>query len=367
MYPVSDAFREAVVGCAQQAVVRVVAELDGSELGALPFTDGSVDCDGTRDGALRSLSLTVSPHPAAFAWLATAGAEIVAQRGLILPDGTQELVPLGVFVMDADLEESDDGTISVSAGDRSRRISRARWVDPYVVAAGTPVGEALADLLRACWPDCPIGSTLQAADKATGARLAYLGGADSDPWKDARAVAASAGLDLYFDGEGAAQVRDTPDPESDPACWTYFAGEEGVVLRRSRKAILTQLYNGVVVTAEGSGVAVPLRGEAWDEDPNSPTYAYGPMGRVPLFYSSPLLTTQAEVDSAAETMLARVRRPIEQTSFTLLPNPAHEAFDVVEFVDAGGVASRYMLDVVSTPLDSQGALTATARETVVIT
>lgn len=365
MYPVSGAFRAAVVGCDQRAVVRVTVELDGSELGALPFTGGSVDCDGTRDGALRSLSLTVSPDPAAFDWLATAGAEIVVRRGLILPDGTEELVPLGVFVLDADLEEAEDGAITVSAADRSRRISRARWTDPHTVPAGTPVGDAVADLLRACWPDCPIGTSLATADKATGAKLAYLDGADSDPWKDARALAASAGLDLYFDGDGMAQVREAPDPESDPVCWSYESGEEGVVLGRTRRAMLTQQYNGVVVTAEGSGVAVPKRGEAWDEDPNSPTYSGGPMGRVPLFYSSPLLTTQDDVDSAAETMLARVRRPIEQTSFTLLPNPAHEAFDVVEFVDESGLARRYMFDVVSVPLDSSGPLTATARETVV--
>lgn len=365
MYPVTDAFRKAVISCDQRAVVRVTVELDGSELGVLPFTSGSVDCDGTRDGALRALSLTVSPDPDAFDWLATAGAEIVVHRGLVLHDGTEELVPLGVFVLDADLEEAEDGAITVSAADRSRRISRARWTDPYSVPAGTPVGDTVADLLRACWPDCPIGTSVATADKLTGAKLAYLDGAESDPWKDARALAASAGLDLYFDGDGLAQVRDTPDPESDPVCLTYQAGDEGVVLGQTRKAMLTQQYNGVVVTAEGSGVTVPRRGEAWDEDPNSPTYSDGPMGRVPMFYSSPLLTTQDDVDSAAETLLARVKRPIEQTAFTLLPNPAHEAFDVVEFVDSGGTARRYMFDVVAIPLDSSGALAATARETVV--
>lgn len=370
MYPVSDAFRAAVVSCAQRAVVRVSVELDGSELGVLPITAGTVDCDGTRDGALRALSLTVAPDPDAFTWLATAGAEIVVERGLVLDDGTEELVPLGVFVLDADLEEAADGTITVSAADRSRRISRARWTDPYTVPAGSNVGEAIAALLQDRWPDCPLGATIAAVDKITGARITYLDGsdesADSDPWKDARALAASGGYDLYFDGDGLAQVRDTPDPESDPVCWTYFDGDAGVILERTRTAMLTRLYNGVVVTAEGSDVAVPVRGEAWDEDPNSPTYVHGPMGRVPMFYSSPLLTTQAEVDSAAETMLARVKRPVEQASFTLLPNPAHEAFDVVEFVSVDGVSRRYMLDVVGIPLDSGGGLTAVAREAVVV-
>lgn len=362
MYPVTSAFRDAITASDQSAVTRVSVVLDDSELGTLPFTSGAVDCDGTRDGALRSLSLTVSPHPDAFDWLAAAGAEIVVERGLTLPAG-DELVPLGVFVLDADLEEGDDGSLTVSAADRSSRISRARWTDPYTVPAGSSIGDALNDLLRACWAGCPIGTTLSTIDKATGARLAYLDGADSDPWKDARALAASAGCGLYFDGDGVVQVRDMPDPASAPVCASYNAGDEAIVLTRTRTLKLTQLYNGVIVTAEGSGVGTPKRGEAWDDDPNSPTYSDGPVGRVPLFYSSPLLTTQSDVDSAAQTMLARVKRPIEQVSFTFVPNPAHEAFDVVEFVDEDGMARRYMLDVVTTPLDSSGPMTATARET----
>jgi F5/8 type C domain len=523
MYPVTSAFRDAIVSCDQAAVIKATVVLDDSELGDLPVTSGSVDCDGTRDGALRSLALTLSPDSRAYDWLAAAGAEIVVKRGLTLPvtgfdyianlipamtsntapsgvasasseydpnyaawkafdkagysqrwctagttagwlqyqfasahtvtsyaitspsnvgdgvpkswtfkgsnDGAawttldtrtnivdwaalantrkvfdftnatayayyrlditasnaapylavgelemiemvtvagtlrEELVPLGVFVLDADLEEAEDGTLTVSAADRSRRISRARWTDPYIVAAGLNVGDALADLLTTCWADCPIGSTLTAIDKVTGAKAVYLDGADSDPWKDARELAASSGHDLYFDAEGVVQVRDTPDPQSDPVCFTYYAGDEGVVLSRTRTLKLSQLYNGVIAIAEGSGVAVPKRGEAWDDDPNSPTYCDGPMGRVPLWYSSPLLTTQDDVDSAAPTRLARVKRPIEQVTFTLLPNPAHEAFDVVEFVDENDVARRFMFDIVSIPLDSAGSLTATTRET----
>lgn len=361
MYPVTSAFREAVVSGDQTAVVSVSVVLADSVLGDLSITEGSVECDGTRDGALRSLSLTVAPDPRAFSWLATAGAEITVARGLKLPGG-DELVPLGVFVLDADLEEAADGTITVSAADRSQRISRARWTDPYTVPAGSDVGDALADLLQACWADCPIGSTFAAIDKLTGAKLAYLDGADSDPWKDARALAASAGYDLYFDGVGDAQVRETPDPETTSPCATYYAGETAIVLERTRTTMLSQMYNGVIVTAEGSGVVIPRRGEAWDDDPNSPTYIDGPMGRVPLFYSSPLLTTQDDVDSAAETRLARVKRPIEQVAYSLVPNPAHEAFDVVEFVGEDDTARRFMLDVVTIPLDNSGAMTATARE-----
>jgi hypothetical protein len=362
MYPVSEAFRNAIVGCDQLAVVKVSVTLDDSALGELTIVSGQVDCDGTRDGALRSLSLTAAPHPDAFAWLTTMGSEIVVSRGLVLADGTQELVPMGVFLLDADLDEAEDGTIVFSAADRSQRISRTRWTDPYTIQRGTSVGDAIAQVLSTCWPDCPLGETLATIGKTTGAKLTYLDGADSDPWKDARALAASSGHDLHFDADGVVQVRDAPDPAVDPVCAYYYAAES-IIVGQSRKAVISQMYNGVIATAEGSDVATPKRGEAWDEDPASPTYCYGPMGRVPLFYSSPLLNSQDDVDSAAETMLARVKRPLEQIVFRLVPNPAHEAFDVVEFVDLAGAARRYMIDVVSTPLDVSGPMTATMRET----
>ena len=362
MYPVTEEFRDAVVASNQNAVVKATVVLDGSELGDLPITAGNVDCDGTRDGALRALSLTVSPHPDAFDWLTAAGAEVVVSRGLTLLTG-DEIVPLGVFIIDADVEEAEDGTLTVSGSDRSQRISRARLTDPVNVPQGTVIGDAIADILLSAWPDCPIGATLATVDKALGGRITFLDGADSDAWKNARRLAAAAGLDLYMDGDGVAQVRDTPDPESTPVCATYFGGDSAIVLGRTRRAMLSQLYNGVVVWAEGSNVGVPKRGEAWDDDPSSPTYCDGPMGRVPMFYTSPLLTSQSDVDSAAETTLARVKRPVQQVVFTMVPNPAHEAFDVVEIEDSDGTLRRYMLDVVSCPLDSSGSMTATARET----
>jgi hypothetical protein len=364
MYPVSAEFRAACVASCQQAISMVSVMVDDDVLtDDLGSTAGVVTCDGTRDGPLRTLSLTASPDPDAFGYLSTAGAELHVWRGLVLPDGTEELVPLGVFVVDADLTEAADGTITVSAADRAQRISRARWVDPYKVASGVNVGDAIEGILTTCWPGCPIGRSFAAVTKTTGAQLTYLAGAESDPWRDARALAASDGYDLYFDAEGVAQIRQTPDRAAGNVCATYYAGDEAVVLEQTRVAILSQAYNGVVVEAVGSGVGTPKRGEAWDDDPTSPTYRHGPMGQVPMFYSSPLLTTQDDVDSAAETILARVVGLNEQRVFSMVVNPAHEACDIVEFVDEAGEATRYMMDVVAIPLDASGAMTMTSRQT----
>lgn len=101
-----------------------------------PAQSGSVDIDGTRDGALRALTLTVSPDGEP-----STGSRPPAPRsrspGLILDDGTEELVPLDVFVLHADLEESEDGAITVGAGDRSRQPPFVRLVGEDASAART--------------------------------------------------------------------------------------------------------------------------------------------------------------------------------------------------------------------------------------
>lgn len=360
MYPVSADFIDAIDSGNQLAAVRVAAYLGDYKLGDLDILGGSVAEDSRRDGALRSLSLNLSPDDDAWGWLATYGAEIRVWRGLML-SGVEELVPLGVYIIDSDLEEADDGTINVNGADRSQRISRARWTNPYVVAAGTDVGIAIGSILTDRWPDVTLG--FGALGVSLSAQLVLQEGGESDPWKDARALAESAGYDLHFDGEGIASVRRIPDPQTASPAIRYFDGEQSVVITETVRASFATAYNGVIATGEGTDVAVPVRGEAWDEDEASPTYRYGPMGQVPMFYSSPLLTTQAQVDSAALTRLAKVRGRTESMGWTMLVNPAQETLDVIELVTTDGASRRFMLDQLTIPLSVSEPMSATARET----
>jgi hypothetical protein len=361
MDPVSDTFIDAVSASCQTAVIKASVLLGDDILGDLLVTGGSVMMDGTSDGVLRSLSLTCAPDPDVWEWITAAGAEIQVWRGLTLPGG-DVLASLGVFVIDADPEEGMDGSVTISAADRSKRITRAGWTDPYAVPAGIDVGDAITGILRTCWPACPIG--FGQTGKMLGSLALFQDGADSDPWKDARALAATAGLDLYFDAGGVAKLRPVPDPATADPCMTYRDGEAGVIVTSKRVALLSQLYNGVIARAEGSGVAVPVRGECWDEDPTSPTYRYGPLGQIPYNYSSPLLVTQDEVDSAAQTTYGRIKGRTEQRMWEMVPNPALEAFDVVDLVAIDGTRTRYMLDQLTIPLDSAN-MSVTARKTAV--
>jgi len=99
---------------------------------------------------------------------------------------------------------------------------------------------------------------------------------------------------------------------------------------RDRETKLTETYNGVIATGEGPEIATPVRAEAWDDDPTSPTYRYGLFGQVPYLYSSSLLTTQAKAQAAADAKLAQLLGKSTSLSWSQIVHPGLAPLDVVE-------------------------------------
>lgn len=346
-----------------------------TDLGELPISTGSVSIDATR-ATLRTCSLTVSPDSSRplsefYGLLSSYGVEVRLSRGIreITGDSSASdtLVPLGVFLV-TDLDYDEAGmSLTLSGSDRSLRVSRARLVDPYTIAAGTALAQALSDLLHDRWGACPVGFTSTDTGGATvPAQVVLDAGESSDPWAGAQALAQAAGFNLYFDTNGLARLRIPPDLARAQADYTYANGEAAVVIDSTVHLSYDKTYTGVVASGEGTGVATPLRSVAWDTDPSSPTYYLGPAGMVPYFYSSPLLTTQAACDAAAATLLSSVTGKSEQVAWTQVVNPMHDAWDVVDITHPDGSVHRYLLDQITMPLSAADPMSATARETQVV-
>jgi hypothetical protein len=337
-----------------------------TDLGELPISTGSVSIDATR-AILRTCSLTVSPDSSRplsefYDLLSAYGVEVRLFRGV---SGT--LIPLGVFLV-TDLDYDEAGmSLTLNGSDRSLRISRARLVDPYTIAAGTDLAQALTDLLHDRWGACPVAFTATDTGAATvPAQVVLDVGESSDPWAGAQALAQAAGFNLYFDTNGLARLRIPPDLARTQADYTYSGGEAAVVIASTVHLSYDKTYTGVVASGEGTGVATPLRSVVWDTDPSSPTYYLGPAGMVPYFYSSPLLTTQASCDAAAATLLSSVTGKSEQVGWTQVVNPMHDAWDVVDITHPDGSVHRYLLDQITMPLSAADPMSATARETQVV-
>ena len=274
---------------------------------------------------------------------------------------TDEFVPLGVFLITETTVSVDEQglTIAIDGQDRALRISRARWIDPYQIASGTNVATAIRGIIEDRWPDvvCRFSETTRTVSAVT------LGlDSDNDPWQDALDIAAAAGMTLYFNPDGVCVLEPEPDYTVAATVETYAEDSEAMLLSATRGLSSEGVYNAVVATAEGSDLVTPYRAVAYDDDPASPTYVYGPFGLVPLFVSSPLINSQAAAQTFADTQLNLLRGTNEQITWTQIVDPSLDVNDIVAIYNTHAKIARAMvLDRLTIPLASTESMSAAGR------
>ncbi len=331
----------------------------------LPVTGGSVDFDRTRgtrrttqgievvsiDGDGRSLVPTSVRDR-----LAPYGAEVVLNRGIEL-DGQMKLAPLG-YLRISEVEvvnERNFVTIGLTAYDRSRTISRARFIDTWVAINGTSYLTAMQDIVNYALPGTEIIVEGEVVTSTT-PLLVYEG--QSDPWEILTKMATSIGSEIFFKPDGTLVVRPEPDPHADSAIDRGFViGEETCrLLKVSKQLSDSPGYNGVVVVGNPPNLA-PVRAVYWDEAEGSPTHYLGPYGKVPMFYTSEYITTEEQAYAAARALFLReCRGRTERLAYEAIVNPLADASDIVPVSDPKlGVSSNYLHESGTVPLTANGS------------
>lgn len=325
-----------------------VVVVDGATGGTVTL-DQTAASRGRLDVSITNLELLPTT---ADALLAPYGNELKVSRGVLYPDGVSELAALGVFRIDeVDIDDSATapGAMRITGLDRSAIIIDARFEEPFQVDAGTNLVTALERVLAAGYPG--IVTDFPTTTLTSGLLIGEEGG---DRWAFAQDIATSLGKRLYFDGDGVAVLRDVSIGTTVVA--TLAEGEHGVLVSANRGAKRAGAYNRVIATGENTGEAAPVRGVATDADPGSPTFYGGPYGRVPMFYSSPFLTTDDQCASAAQSMLSKQLGTTQSVSLGAIVNPALEPDDTVRIVRAlTSIDEAHILDSLTIPLDVGGA------------
>lgn len=284
------------------------------------------------------------------------GAEIQVFRGVELSTGP-ELVSLGVFgVQDI---KTEGGTIALSGLDRAQAVKDAELESTYVVPAGTNYATAIQSLIDAGVP----GLTYRFADiTETTPLLVFADDTDGGRWAAALQMATSVGCDLYFDGDGRCVLEPVPDPRSD-AVATLADGDGGIIVTAAKAWSRTAAYNAVIAySSNPAATGPPARAVVRDIDPTSPTYYYGPFGRKPRRYASPLITTTSQAQSAADAMLRQVLGVAQSLDLSAVPNPALEPGDIIRVTRSTlDVDELDVLDSLTIPLDLAGTMTAGVR------
>lgn len=354
MYPISQAFRDQL---SRSHSIHVIVEVyNGPTLLKTldTVTAGNVNVDN-ENSVRRRCQLTIAanktdlvPSEASDLFMPY-GNEIKIRRGVVLLDGTIEYVPLGVFGI-AQVRLDDGGeslNIQIDGYDRARRVQRARFTAPYIVARDTNYVEAIKTLL-----DSRVaGLTYNFANSSElSPDLVFEAG--SDPWEAATKMAKAIGMNLFFGPEGVCTLQPKVDPTTAPIVMSYREGRQARLLYVNKTIDDEQTYNGVIVTGESSG-ETPVRAEAWDENPASPTYRFGPFGEVPYFFTSSFIRTQEQAQAVADSRLLSVLGTLETIRISALVNPAHDVDDVIEIVRSRSrIASTYVIEGVTIPLEA---------------
>lgn len=345
MQTVSPQFLAAIQRTHQIATrFEVWSGIGGSLLDTIDVQSGSATED-VANQVRRVMSLTLTDPKGELTsgtLLTPYGNEIRPYRGITYADGSTELVPLGVFgITDVELADTPaDYGITVAGSDRSDLVSRSKIRDYYSIAAGTDLGQAIMDLVTNQVPahdDPTLFNFVSTQGYVTPGVTLQVG---DDPWAGAVTLAQGGGFDLWYDYVGVLNLAPIPDPAKLNPVWDYVDDTAtSIMAALDTKRSNRQVFNHIIVISSGTGIATPLRAEAWDANPNSPTfigYNYGTPAWQPSAYGDVInvlnistATTQKQAQAAADAALRQALGLTQSVSIAALVNPAHLVNDVV--------------------------------------
>ncbi len=361
MHTVSSAFLDALRH--PHAAVSVVEAWRGGKRVAsnLPVEGGEVTVDAGSK-VRRSLSVTLAAEPGLWDKLSPVGTELAVHRGIRFPNGQVELIPLGVFVIDVQkMGYAPNGRLALTAPDRWVRVQRARFERPSASVRGARTRDEMSRLVGAAVPGVPRTAT--ATSRTRLPPVVW----ERDRDKAVEDMGRSIGAEALFDGHGHAVIRDV-STLAQPSKWLVDASATGVLLGADRERNRQRTYNVVVVSSERTDGRPPFPPQVVaDTDRKSPTYVGGPFGRVPYFYTSPLLTTAEQAQAAGRSILDRVRGLAAQLTLESVVNPSLDAGDVLDVLlppERRGLArpvERHIIDRLTVPLTPDGSQTILTR------
>lgn len=355
MYSVSATFGQALRE-SHTVAVRLDAYLSGSLIASdIPIVDGQVSvASGT--GVRRTLDVTIADRTL---WdtLDVMGVELRPYRGIRYPSGDTELVPLGVFSLDAQsMSAGPGGGIQVrSAPDRWARVQRAQFETPATAVATNQIRTEIVRLVTGAVSG--ITTITTATSTATAGPLVW----EQDRAQAVADLATSIGAEAFFDVTGGLVVENAPLLGQTPV-WTVDASPSGVMISGERLRDRARTYNVVVAyPSSTTGVSVYAPVIVADTDPTSRTYVGGPFGRVPYRYTSPAMTTSAQALVAATALLNRLKAVNAQLNVESVVHPGLDRGDVITVLTPDGTTELHLVDSLTIPLTVGGTQQITTR------
>lgn len=351
------------VGTSTRWVTAIEYTNDGLTWEPLAMVGGSV---------VRSLSqqihwtcdLTVSQNDA----VNSTNTRVRIRHGIAYAPGDLELIDFGYYRVATVTPDRKSGTMAIRGESYESFVIRHRLGAPKRYASDSAQGmldliisEVFFEPLRALWREGTTPTMHVPAIQAERERWELVDGKSSSP-----SIANAAGARIYADASGGFVVIPVPTLADEPV-FEVNPGAGGVLVASAVDQKSEGVANMMCVRGESTDGLVTATARVADNDPGSPTYisrkpSAGGFGTVPMFYTSPMITTYAQAERTAKAMLAQ-RLGVQQTiTFDSLHHPLLEPGDVVLINSPYDAPMRAILDAVTYSLRG-GPMSADTRTT----
>src|SRR6266540_1056901 len=384
MWPTSERFKSAIKGNHNVAIKAEVLQdgvviYDLTEAGVV--IDGSVSASHSateRTGGISLIDRDRSLTPTDIDdLLVPGGNEIRLWRGVYFSDATEqdrrdetdkELIPLGTFRF-TNVAASPPSITIHEMYDRSWVVSGEKFENVTTIAAGTLLTEAIESLLKKAMPS--VETNFPDTDETT---LAMIFEAESDPWEICQLLAANLGMRLFFNQMGVCVMTQEAEQDIDPVVWSFdntSIEDPSIAIGHPEFDWQGTSFNKIIVIAENSNLATPLRAVATDSDPKSITKYGGKYGRrlAPIIRDEKI-ATQAQANARAKKELQQQLGLVQQLSINSLVNPAFEIDDLVEIVYEDGdisISQVHIIDNFQVPIRASSSMKLQTRIRQVVT
>lgn len=329
----------------------------------VPVSSGSLTTDRTRNNRYEA-ALEIAMYPWDSLPVNSNGTRVRLYRG-IDSIGSRERLQVGEYQVYS-YKRTNRGTVSTTLKGLENYCIESEFIRPRTPSYGIPIVTAISDLIHEVLPDVDV-----IAQNSVNRLVSATGAWESDRWGDAiGSLAMSIQAEVFCGPDGQFYIVDAPDLTNLTGAYRIAGGPEGVLINEDRTDTRDGVFNAVSVSANTSDQTVPpLWAWAYDSDPSSPTYFYGPYGQRVKRYNSQFFTTVGQCQAYATRLLGESLAPNRTLSIGTLPIPFLEAGDPITVASEQGYPlSDYLINKSTLPLDNSAwsAEMLTANELVVV-
>lgn len=193
-----------------------------------------------------------------------------------------------------------------------------------------------------------------------------------DRWATMKKVCDSIGYECFFRADGYLTMAPYPDPIYSPTAWIFKPGVgDGSLVDYARTSNDSGIKNHIVVTGakltDISGFNETVFGEAINTNPDSPTNI-SRIGDRTDFYDSDYITSSAQAQALAESMMRIAALEEYEINFTSVVLPWLDVSTIVDIWDADAsptTPQRFLLAQLSLSMDL-GPMTGIGKRVTIV-